>query len=49
MNFLYYYCADKLANLGHSMVGSVWLDSLPDEMKTDFFRDRCGLQNYRFP
>jgi len=42
-------CADKLAALGHSMVGAVWLDTLPDELKIDFFRDRCGLPNYRFP
>lgn len=30
-------CANKLANLGHSMNGSVWLDSLPGELKVDFF------------
>ncbi|AES87637.2 DUF4283 domain protein [Medicago truncatula] len=34
-------CANKLAALGHSMVGEVWLDTLPDELKIDFFRDRC--------
>ena len=27
-------CADKLAALGHSIVG--WLDTLPDEVKIDF-------------
>jgi len=42
-------CADKYANLGHSMVGEIWLDTLSYEMKTDFFRRRCGLPNYRFP
>jgi len=42
-------CADILAALGHSMVGEVWLDTLPEELKIDFFRDRCGLPNYRFP
>jgi len=36
-------CADKLAALGHSMVGEVWLDTLPDALKIDFFRDRCGI------
>jgi len=30
-------CADKLANLGHSMAGEIWLDTLPDEMKAGFF------------
>ena len=42
-------CTDKLAALGHSMVGEVWLDTLPDELKIDFFWDRSGLPNYRFP
>ena len=42
-------CVDKLATSGHSMVGEVWLDTLPDELKIDFFRDKCGLPNYRFP
>ena len=42
-------CADKLATLGHSIVGEIWLDNLPDEVKIDFYRDRCGLPNYRFP
>jgi len=41
-------CADTLANLGHSMIGEIWLDTLPDEVKADFFRDRCSLPNYRF-
>ena len=42
-------CADKLANLGHSISGELWLDKLPEEVKLDFYRDRCGLPNYRFP
>jgi hypothetical protein len=42
-------CADFLANLGHSMVGTNWLDTLPGALRFDFFRDRCGLPNYRFP
>jgi len=37
------------ANMGHTMQGSVWLASLLDELKVDFFRDRCGLPNYKFP
>jgi ribonuclease HI len=42
-------CADFLSNLGHSVVGAVWLDTLPHAISFEFFRDRCGLQNYRFP
>ena len=42
-------CADKLASMGHSSVGVVWLDSLPIDLKLDFYRDRCGFPNYRFP
>lgn len=42
-------CADKLVALGHSIVGEIWLDNLPDEVKIDFYRDRCGLPNYGFP
>jgi hypothetical protein len=38
-----------LANLGHSVVGTVWQNSLPHALALDFFRDRCGLPNYRFP
>jgi len=43
------YCANRLANRGHLIQGSVWLDSLPTELHFDFFRDRVGLPNYRFP
>jgi len=43
------YCADKLANRGHFIQGSVWLDSLLTELHLDFFCDRVGLPNYRFP
>ena len=42
-------CVEKLAALGHSTIGEIWLDTLLDEVKIDFFRDRCGLPNYRFP
>jgi hypothetical protein len=42
-------CADYFANMGHSVVGAVWIDSLPRAISLDFFRDRCGLPNYRFP
>jgi len=42
-------CANRLANMGHTMEGSVWLDMLPMELHLDFFRDRVGLPNYRFP
>jgi len=28
---------------------TVWLPSLPEYLKVDFFRDICGLPNYRFP
>ena len=36
--------ADKLANLGHSIHGT-----LPLALLLDFIRDRCGLPNYKFP
>jgi hypothetical protein len=42
-------CADKLANMGHGIQDSIWLDTLPSELHFDFFRDRIGLPNYRFP
>jgi hypothetical protein len=42
-------CADKLANMGHAITGAIWLDTLPAGVVLDFFRDRCGLPNYRFP
>lgn len=42
-------CADKLANMGHGIIGSIWLDTLPYEIHSDFYRDRIGLPNYRFP
>lgn len=42
-------CADMLANMGHTMQGSVWLDLFPAELYLDFFWDRVGLPNYRFP
>lgn len=42
-------CADKLANIGHYIRGSVWLDMLHVELHFDIYRDRIGLPNYRFP
>lgn len=42
-------CADRLANMGHAIEGSVWISSLPTELHLDFFCDRVGLPNYRFP
>lgn len=42
-------CADRLANMGNSVQGAVWLSSLPPALGSDFFRDRCGLPSYRFP
>jgi len=42
-------CADKLANMGQDITGAVWIDTLPTSVGLDFFRDRCGLPNYRFP
>ena len=42
-------CADRLANLGHSVVGEVWLSALPSKFQQDFFADRCGLPRFRYP
>jgi ribonuclease HI len=42
-------CADKLASLGHSSAGSVWLDLLRIDLRLDFFRDRCGFPTFRLP
>ena len=28
---------------------TIRIPSLPDDLKVDFFRDKCGLPNYRFP
>lgn len=41
-------CADKLADFGLSVVGSVWWDSIPSFVTEEFFRNRNGLPNYRF-
>jgi len=43
------YCVDILADFGHSISGTVWLDSLPQSLSADFFRNRMGLPNYWFP
>jgi len=42
-------CADRLANYGHSITGTVWLGSLPQSLSVDFFHGGVGLPNYRFP
>ena len=42
-------CADRLANMGHDIQGSVWISTLQTELHLNFFRDRVGLPNYRFP
>ena len=42
-------CADRLANLGHSVVGQVWMSALPSEFQQNIFTDRCGLPRFRFP
>lgn len=42
-------CADSVANLGHSIVGEVWLSVLPSEFQQDFIEDRCGLPRFRYP
>lgn len=33
----------------HAIQGFVGISSLPTELHLDFFRDRVGLPNYRFP
>jgi len=43
------FCADKLANVGHSIQGSVLFEELHVDLRVDFFRDRFGLSNFRFP
>lgn len=40
-------CADLVANMGHSHQGIVWLSVLPQALQADFFRNRCGMPNYR--
>jgi len=42
-------CADKMASLGHDLSDTVCFDVLPPSLYLDFFRDRNGLPNYRFP
>jgi len=41
--------ADGLANMGHSVVGEVWLSVLPSHLQQDFYADRCGLLRFRYP
>lgn len=43
-------CADIMASdLGHDLTGTVWFDMLPPSLSLDFFKDRIGLPNHRFP
>jgi len=42
-------CADLLANMGHSLQGTIWFSVLPQALQADYFRVRCGMPNYRFP
>ena len=42
-------CGDKMASLGHDLSDTIWFDVLPPSLSLDFFRDRNGLPNYRFP
>lgn len=42
-------CADKFANMWHSIQGAVWLSELAQDVRGDFFRDHFGLPDYRFP
>ncbi|KEH33166.1 hypothetical protein MTR_3g026170 [Medicago truncatula] len=42
-------CADKLANMGHSIQGTVWLSVSPPELHADFYKDHCDVPRYRFP
>lgn len=40
---------DRLAFMGHSVDGGVWLSVLPTILQTDFYSDPCGMPQYRFP
>lgn len=42
-------CVDRLANLGHSVVGEVWLSTLPSDFHQVFYEDRCGMPRIRYP
>ncbi|AES97761.1 hypothetical protein MTR_5g059590 [Medicago truncatula] len=42
-------CADRLGNIGHTITRVVWHSTLPPGLGSVFYRDRCGLPNYRFP
>jgi ribonuclease HI len=42
-------CADSLANLGHSIQGTVWFSVLPQTIQTNFFLDRTGFPRSRMP
>ena len=42
-------CAKRLANMGHAVLGAVWLSVLSSELCSGFIQDISGLPNYRFP
>jgi len=42
-------CSDKLASMGHAAHDTIWLTTLPPALNYDFFRDKVGMPNYRFP
>lgn len=42
-------CADRLASMGHSVDGDVWLLVLPPDLQAEFYSDSCVLPRYRFP
>ncbi|AES87555.1 pumilio-family RNA-binding repeatprotein [Medicago truncatula] len=41
--------ADKLASHGYMATDTIWWDIMPEFVRGDFFRDRIGLPNLRFP
>ncbi|KEH16904.1 hypothetical protein MTR_0070s0030 [Medicago truncatula] len=42
-------CAKKLATHGHTVLDTGWWESLPVFVRDDFYKDRYGLPNFRFP
>jgi len=41
-------CADRLAYMGHSMDGAVWLSILPTVLQPDFYSARFCMPRFRF-
>jgi len=41
-------CADKLANLGLTVINFTWWDYAPVEILADLTNNRLGLPNFRF-